>query len=137
MPYRWNFIPSTKLSSEVFITFKSPRFSSLLKVTVAVLLLTTVTVLLSCGLYLSAVTSVTLYVPGFRFSISISPFALVVTVLLTPFPVTVKVMPLIFPSSEVFTILAEPSSISFTALIVTRPLLSAFTVTFHSVLSYA
>ena len=59
VPYRWNVISSTKLSSDVLTTSKEPRLSLLLKVTVEVCPLTIVTFWDFWGSYLSMSCSVT------------------------------------------------------------------------------
>ena len=58
---------------DAFVTFKSPRLRVLLKVMVEVCPETTVTVLISCGSYLSSTVSVMVYVPGFKLLTMILP----------------------------------------------------------------
>ena len=135
VPVSLNVKFSLNPSSAVFITFRLPFFRTLLKVTTAVSPVTTVTALLSCGMYLSSVSSVTVYLPGLRDENIISPFSFVFAVSSVPFPVILKLTPAITPSSDAFIILQAPGTISFTAFIVNFAL-PLFNVTLQTSLSY-
>ena len=67
-----------------------------------------ITVCVDCVSYLSAVYSVTVYLPGARLSICITPLLLVVTSLSTLPPFIWNLILLTTPSSDSFTILHEP-----------------------------